>query len=139
MMRKTASKPNALLIELLIVLLFFALSAVVILQVFMGARDKSVRSGVDSAALMTAEDIAERLYASNLDAENFFVEDGWMVADGHSKEIQVAGRDIRYVVRIETAKEQAGYLEEATLTAYDGDREVLTLPIIRYMPGEEAP
>ena len=42
---KTGNRSNALLVELLIVVLFFMLAATVLLQVFTGASDQGTRAG----------------------------------------------------------------------------------------------
>ena len=62
--------PNclALLVELLIVVLFFMLAATVLLQVFTGASDQGTRAGKTTQALNAAQNVAERLYSA-ADAE----------------------------------------------------------------------
>lgn len=62
MRKKSAS--NVLLVEILIAVLFFMLSATVLVRVFVGARNMTVRSGVQSAAIAEAQNVAETIYAA---------------------------------------------------------------------------
>ncbi len=55
---------NVLLVEILLAVLFFMLSATVLVQVFAGSRSLTLRSGVETRALAEAQNIADALYAS---------------------------------------------------------------------------
>ena len=55
---------NVLLVEILIAVLFFMLSATVLVKVFVAARNMTVRSGVESAAVVEAQNVAETLYVA---------------------------------------------------------------------------
>ena len=134
------SKPNAILIELVIVLLFFSLSAAVILQLFMAAHEKSVRGDVNSEALMMAEDLADRFYVSPLEAQAFFAQDGWSAADGGFEKVGEAGsRSLRFAISGETRDTQVGALDDYLLAVYDGEMEIVALPVLRYAPREVTP
>ena len=61
---KSGNRSNALLVELLIVVMFFMLSATMLLQVFAKARSQSDRAGIITHALLDAQNVAERLSAS---------------------------------------------------------------------------
>ena len=52
---------NTLLMEILIVVLFFALCSTVILDVFVGAHNQSARAGAQADALTAAQSLADRL------------------------------------------------------------------------------
>lgn len=133
-----AGKPNALLIELVIVLLFFSLSAAVILQLFIGAHDKSVRSSTDSVAIIMAEDMAERFLASDLTADAFLTAEGFTLAEGaYILSTQADGRSIQMVAEPSRQEGMAGNLDEVTLTVCDGDLTILTIPVSRYLPKED--
>ena len=56
---------NTLLMEILIVVLFFALCSTVILDVFVGAHNQSARAGVQADALTEAQSLIDRLYAAD--------------------------------------------------------------------------
>ena len=59
------NRSNVLLVEILIAVLFFMLSATVLVRVFVTARNMTVRSGVESRALAEAQNVAEALYAAD--------------------------------------------------------------------------
>ena len=56
---------NALLVEILMAVLFFALSATVILQAFASSHDMGNRSNLAAAALNRGQNLAEQLYAAD--------------------------------------------------------------------------
>jgi len=139
-MMKKASKPNALLIELVIVLLFFSLSTAVILQLFVAAHDKSMKSGVGTEAMMISEDLAERFAVSSLEVHAFFEQEGWAPRDaGYEHGVKIGVRDLLYVVQGETKEGPAGSLDDFIMAVYDGDSTVLTIPLARYIPKEGTP
>ena len=61
---RSEHRSNALLVELLIVILFFMLAAGVLVQVFGKARNMSARSETVAAALSDAQNVADQLYAA---------------------------------------------------------------------------
>ena len=64
MSNKNRSKSNVLLVEILIAVLFFMLSATVIVNVFVTSRNMTVRSGVETEAIQEAQNVAEAIYAA---------------------------------------------------------------------------
>ncbi len=97
------NRSNALLIELLIVLLFFMLSATVLLRLFAAARLQGEAAQELAEATLQAQNLAEMLYAAEdpeqmLQAEGFSEaggiwtkEDGALVADVSLSEEQKPG------------------------------------------------
>ncbi len=136
-----AGKPNSLLIELVIVLLFFSLSAVVILEVFIAAHDRSVSSIVGSEGTLIAEDIAERFYASRMDPEAFLLDEGFIASsDGaYVHEIKVNKYAITLNAVVDRAEEPWGVLDTIDLMVYYGKSAFLQIPAARYLPKEETP
>ena len=61
---RNRNRSNVLLVEILIAVLFFMLSATVLVKVFVTARNMTVRSGVESLAVADAQNVAETLYAA---------------------------------------------------------------------------
>lgn len=61
---KRRNRSNVLLVEILIAVLFFMLSATVLVRVFITARNMTVRSGVESAAIVEAQNVAETICAA---------------------------------------------------------------------------
>ena len=62
---KSGNRSNVLLVEILIAVLFFMLSATVLVRVFVTARNMTVRSGVESVAIAEAQNVAETIYAAD--------------------------------------------------------------------------
>ena len=62
---RNKSRSNVLLVEILIAVLFFMLSATVLVRVFVTARNMTARSGVESAAVVEAQNVAETLYCAD--------------------------------------------------------------------------
>ena len=58
------NRSNVLLVEILIAVLFFMLSATVLVRVFATSRNLTVRSGVETLALTEAQNVAETLCAA---------------------------------------------------------------------------
>ena len=125
---KTGNRSNALLVELLIVIMFFMLAATVLLQVFSGASGQGTRAGITTQALNSAQNVAERIYmASN--PEETLRELGFTAADG------VWTRDDGDF-RIEAVSEKTDrghgvwYGQEVRVLL--SDESLLTLPCSRY-------
>lgn len=126
---------RSLLVEILIAVLFFALSATVLLEVFVGARGKSDRAAVTNEALFAAQNLADTLYCAE-DAEALLAregfterEDGWMRESG------------AYALTVTLDEEHfaGGALRRASVRAWYGGETILTLPCARYQPEEVAP
>ena len=81
------NRSNVLLVEILIVVLFFMLSATVLVQVFSTARSLTLRAGVENRALAEAQNVAEALCAADdpdalLDEMDFSLSHGVWTRDG---------------------------------------------------------
>ena len=126
---------NTLLVEIMIAVLFFALSSTVVLQTFVVTRNQSREAAVYDTALMEAQNIADRLYVSGdyeaaLEQAGFTQDDqGWTLPQED------------YELRVTAEKEAtaAGMLLTAEVSAYHKDEALLTLPCVRYLPGEVQP
>ena len=78
---KEGSRANALLVELLLVIFFFMISAAILVQVFADAKLKSRTAHATNASMLEAQNIAEDLYAADdpaavLEAQGFTGKDG---------------------------------------------------------------
>ncbi|MBR5109391.1 MAG: hypothetical protein IK099_04280 [Clostridia bacterium] len=78
---KSGSRSNALLVELLIVVMFFMLSSTVLLDLYATARNQSVRAGLLTTALNESQNVADRLYTAD-DAEAALREMGFEQREG---------------------------------------------------------
>jgi type II secretory pathway pseudopilin PulG len=124
---RSTNRSNALLVELLIVVMFFMLSATVLLQVFAAARNQSRQAERMIGALNTAQNVADELYAAE-DAGGRLKElgfeegaDGWVLR-GEEADFRVTfGEKDGAEDRIQHVQVQA---------LLDGEA-VLTLPVAR--------
>ena len=107
---------NTLLMEILIVVLFFSLCSTVILDVFVGAHNQSARAD-------EREDVLRQ--------SGFFERgDGtWHLSCGAYDLLVTLGEEIY----------SAGTLETAEVTALENEQTIFTLPSARYVQGEVAP
>ena len=125
---KSGNRSNALLVELLIVVMFFMLSATVLLQVFSTARSQSSRAGMLIEALNEAQNVADRLYADE-DAEAALAEMGFSLQNG-----QWSREDNGYAIAVAKSEEAApnGVMNRFEVRAVQNDEALLTLPVARY-------
>lgn len=129
-------KGNMLLIELVIAILFFSLSQVAIVQVFAAAQQKASDSRALHAALMAAEDVAERLSRED-EPEAALLGMGFMDKDGGFVLSGGAGFDL--YVSVTRTRGGAGELISATVSARRKDVELLALPCAYYVAEEARP
>lgn len=128
---KTNNRSNALLVELLIVVMFFMLSATVLLQVFMKTRGQSIQAGAIDDALNEAQNVADRLYTvSGGDSEEALKSMGFDfdAAGGSFLERE----EYRLQVYRNTEDREAGLMDLYQVQAYQGDELLFTLPVARY-------
>lgn len=126
---------RTLLVEILIAVFFFALSATTLLEVFVGARNQSVRAEVTNDALFAAQNLADRLYSAE-DAEALLTKEGF------AKEQDAWKLDCgAYALAVTLGEERVtgGVLRGAEVCALYGDDTLLTLPSMRYTPEEVRP
>lgn len=84
---KNGNRSNVLLVEILIAVFFFMLSATVLVRVFAAAREMTVRSSACAHALAEAQNVAEALCAADdpdalLDEMDFSLSHGVWTRDG---------------------------------------------------------
>ena len=119
---KHHSHSNSLLVELLIVVLFFMLASTVLLQLFTAARTQSQKAEDLSEATLHAQNIAETLYSGQ--------GDGSFVSSGERFFFFFSSLS----ASIESAAErtEAGTLTRYTISIFSGDELVYALPGARY-------
>ena len=134
---------NLLLVEILIAVLFFMLSAVVLVKVFATARSVTERSAVETEALAEAQNVADTLYAAE-DTEAWLSEQGYVLSHGAwSKDYG----EYSLYIEAETENTQAGELWKGRVSAFyrrrntgdarPTDEELFTLPCTRYKGAEQ--
>lgn len=127
---------NTLLMEILIVVLFFALCSTVILDVFVGAHNQSERAGAQADALTAAQSLADRLYAADA-RKNVLRESGFVEDEAGAWHLNCGNYDLLVTLGEEACP--AGTLETAQVTALRAEQMLFTLPSARYLPEEVAP
>ena len=129
------SRANTLLVELLLVIFFFLISAAILVQVFADARLRSRTARATNAAMLDAQNIAEDLYAAgNPDA----VLTGYgFTAGGDGWTLEKDGYRLRVTLREE--KTATGTLRTYDVTGAEGEKILLSLPSARFIPKEVSP
>lgn len=131
--------------ELTLVILFFSLSAVVTLRLFVTARQQEQLSALRSDAMELAENTAEQVHAQG--ASFFDSQNGWTITsqekDGSVYTYTHDGSGLKLEVFLKQEKTGAGTLEigEVRVTGSDqsgGQGQMLCcLPVGRYTPEEK--
>ena len=128
---KSGSRSNALLVEVLIVVLFFMISATVLMQIFSAARLQGEKSGALTKASADAQNIAESLCAARspkkvLDEMGFIPDDEaetmWrMEEDGFVKEVLYTEES-----------DENGTLFRQNISIYKDGEVLIELPAAQY-------
>ena len=120
---------NTLLMEIMIAVLFFALCSTVIMDVFVGAHNQSVRAGVQ------AQNLSDGLYAAE-QREELLLENGFKAGEAGVFTRECDG----YTLSVALGEERtaAGRIETAEITALDQGGELFSLPDARYVSEEVA-
>lgn len=132
---KERSRANALLIELLLVIFFFMLSAAILVQVFANARIKSRTAKAINASMLDAQNIAEDLYHAD-EPETVLNAYGFK-AEGDRWELQKEGYLLKVTLLTETT--DSGMLRTYEISSVEGENILLTLPSTRFIPEEVSP
>lgn len=129
---------NVLLVEILIAVLFFMLSATVLVRVFATAKSMTVRSGVETLALREAQSIAEALYATDdqealLTARGYVNYHGAWTRDCGDYTLYVSGDTVPAgASEIWNGEVRAYYKNRNSDAARKADIELFALPCSQY-------
>lgn len=130
---KTGNRSNALLVELLIVVMFFMLASTVLLQVFAEAHRQSDRAELISGSLAEAQNIADRLYAAD-DAQAALAQLGFVCGDDHCMLEKGA---LQFEARIADEADAHGIFRRQEVLVKTEDGVLFTLPCSRWIGGAE--
>ncbi len=134
-MRKHPDSANTLLMELLVVILFFMLCMTTVVEAFGTARLKSMHATAAGNAMLRAENLAERFYAGQtpdelLTADGFrWQEDQWILEE----------KNYTLTAAVSEEATEAGTMRRIVMTARRGEETLFELPVSCYAPGEVAP
>ncbi len=128
-------RANALLVELLLVILFFMLSASTLVELFAGAKHKTIQARATNTAVMEAENLADDLYRAEdpealLQDYGFTRQDESWILEKEEYTLTVTGRE-------EAA--EAGTLRIFTIAGSGDGKDLFALPSARYLPKEVSP
>lgn len=129
-------KGNILLVELMIVILFFSLSQLVVVRLFLSAHEKATDARILSAALLCGEDVAERL-AGEPNPDGALLGMGFMGGNGSYVRSDSDGFDLLVNLKRETGA--AGDLIRSTVTAQANGKELFALSGAYYAAKEATP
>lgn len=139
---RNRNRTNVLLVEILIAVLFFMLSATVLVRVFVTARNMTVRSGVETRALAQAQNVADALYAAE-SPEDALAE--MEFGNSHGAWTKSYG-DFTIYVELSGASTGAGEMQQGSVRAFytlrnadkarQEDEELFSLPVARYKGGK---
>lgn len=139
---KETSRVHTALIELIIVILFFSISAAVILQFFVSAHLKSEDSAQKSAAVLQAQQIAETFQQTGSPPSGAVSQgDGAMLYfDEDWNPLQSAkGASFFAELRFSQDKTDAGSLRKLTVNLLKNDEKggeaIYALSVQKYVPG----
>ena len=133
---KKHSSANILLIELVLVILFFMLCVATIVEMFGLARMKSAYAKAGSQAMLIVENLEERLAGAGdagaeLERDGFVLEDGTWVLQGDRYTLSAAESE---------EKTEAGTLRTVEFSAVQKTgQQIFVLPVVNYLPGEVSP
>ncbi len=120
---------RAIMIELMIIVLFFSLSSVIIVRLFAAADQLSIHCTASAKLLQTGQSWADRLQAEE-DIPGYLLANGW-TQDENGLSLSVDG-GILSVSGIKAEEGANGWLDSCELTAFTDQQEIFTLPIARY-------
>ncbi|MBO4470741.1 MAG: hypothetical protein J5841_03220 [Clostridia bacterium] len=132
---KNRSRANALLVELLLVIFFFMISAAILVQVFADAKLKSRTAKATNASMLEAQNIAEDLYAAE-DPDAVLASYGFAAEDG-SWVLEKDGYLLKVTLQEETT--ETGELRTYEIAGVKDGETLLALPSTRFIPKEVSP
>ncbi|MBR2853658.1 MAG: hypothetical protein IKE81_04950 [Clostridia bacterium] len=132
---KEGGRANALLVELLLVIFFFMISAAILAQIYADAKLKSRTAAATNSAMLEGQNIAEDLYGTeNPDAVlqdyGFTLQDSVWVLEKKGYVLKVTQK---------TEETDSGMLRTYEVAGLEGDKTLITLPSTRYIPKEVSP
>ena len=128
-------RANALLVELLLVILFFMLGATTLVELFANAKHKTLQARATNVSIMEAQNIADDLYGTD-DPDAVLQELGF-IKDGESWKLEEKEYTLTVTQKEEAA--EAGVLRTFTISATGDGKDLFSLPSTRYIPKEVSP
>lgn len=139
-------KTRAFLVEFILVILFFSISAVITLQLFVAANEKSTLSSEKTAAYLKMQTMAEEIKGKGTYFESYFsAANGWKdFTRYYDREFNISDVETAsYVLRAELKQTEhtGGELAAVVLTFYKikagQEEEICSLQVQSYLPDWE--
>lgn len=128
-------RANALLVELLLVILFFMLGSTTLVEIFADAKHKSLQARAMNFAIMESENISDDLYGADdpdkvLQDLGFTKEnDSWILTQ----------KEYTLTVTQQDEETENGVLRKFTIDGKGDGKDLFSLPSTRYIPKEVSP
>ena len=142
---KEGSRANALLVELLLVIFFFMISAAILVQVFADAKLKSRTAHATNASMLETQNVAEDLYAAK-DPNAVLAAYGFTAQDDSNWVLEKDGYYLKVTLREEETDggvlktyDVSGIEKKHNGSGEETEQTLLTLPSTRYIPKEVSP
>ena len=132
---KEGGRANALLVELLLVIFFFMISAAILVQVFADAKLKSRTAAATNSAMLEGQNIAEDLYGTD-DPEAVLTGYGF-TSEGDVWVLERKGYTLKVTPKSEET--DSGTLRTYEVSGIEGEKTLITLPATRFIPKEVSP
>ncbi len=132
---KEGHRANALLVELLLGIFFFMLGSTTLVELFAGAKHKTLQARATNVAIMEAENIADDLYGAN-DPEQALAELGFTKAEDAWTKTE---KEYTLTVTEKEEETETGVLRTFTITGTGDGKDLFSLPSTRYLPKEVSP
>ena len=121
---RSRPKSSALLMELLIVILFFMIASMILIRVFAAARLQSEKAEMITDSLSEAQNVADRLYVSEepeilLESLGFSSQDGVWVRDSGKYRMEAL---------IAEERDEAGIFRRQEVRVISEDKMLFSLP-----------
>ena len=132
---REGGRANALLVELLLVILFFMIGSTTLVELFANAKHRTIQARATNTAIMEAQNIADDLYGAD-DPDAVLKTLGFSEADG----VWTLEED-EYTLKVTQQEEaaEAGVLRTFTVSATGDGADLFSLPSTRYIPKEVSP
>ena len=125
---KSQNHSNALLVELMIIIAFFMLSATMLMQVFSAAKQQGDKADILNKALIDAQNIAEIMYTSD-NSEEALAGMGFVCENGVWR---MEADNTVTLVTLETQDLSSGVMEKQNIRIFKGEEELISLPGAKY-------
>ena len=131
------NRSNVLLVEILIAVLFFMLSATVLVRVFATAHSTTVKAGVETLALAEAQNVADAVYAADdpaaaLEAMGYMNAHGAWTKNCGEFTLYVEGGSRPAGAGSLWEGQVRGFYNRPNASLDDQDGELFALPFARY-------